>query len=86
MNRHAKRTCQCHSVTFALAFLQLVQAFGVTESGTLLLLPTIPALLIARDLGWTNASSASADELEGRICGKPWLSGPDDISKKRKNW
>lgn len=25
--------------TFALAFLQLVQAFGVTESGTFLLLP-----------------------------------------------
>jgi hypothetical protein len=29
-------------LTFALAFLQFVQAFGVTESGTFRLLPVVP--------------------------------------------
>ena len=31
-------------LTFALAFLQFVQAFGVTESGTFRLLPVVPGL------------------------------------------
>lgn len=58
-------------LTLALAFLQFVQAFGVTESGTFRFLPVLP--LEVPGLAWPDDVSS---EPVG-IAEDPWLSGGD---------